>query len=122
MVMVAIVTKVPRVPMALKIDKEPIRCDKHKGNNAIPVIAISTFAWDTDCSSENIMSSSEDDDDDDNDNNLPNTYRTSGVHVEAMMIEKDQVPKIAFPKTTLSTKSWYRLPYRRPTVRSHAML
>ena len=119
MVMVAIVTKVPSVPMALKIDKDPNRCDKHKGNNAIPVIAISTIAGDMDCSSEN-MSSSEDDNDDDDD--LSNMYRTSGVHVEAMMIEKDQVPKMAFPKTTLSTKSWYRLPYRRPTVRSHAML
>ena len=96
--------------MALKIDREASFCDRHRGNKMNEVMATNTAAGDW----ETIRAESKDE--------FSSTYRQRGVQVEAMMIEKDQVPRMAFPNTTLSTNSWYLLPYRRPTVRSHAML
>mmetsp|Transcript_18726 Transcript_18726/g.38583 ORF Transcript_18726/g.38583 Transcript_18726/m.38583 type:complete len:101 (+) Transcript_18726:746-1048(+) len=100
--MVDIVTSVPRVPMALKIDKEANRWDRHMGNKTKSVIETNTADGDTDS---DLLSASWFSARPKSPGEFSSTHLYSGVQVEAMMIEKDQVPRMAFPKTTLSTNS-----------------
>jgi len=90
MTILTIVTVVPRVPMALNIDREASRWDKHSGNNTKTVIATRTAAGDWNSDPWLLVSTA---------------YRQRGVQVDAMMIEKDQHPNMALPKIIISTNN-----------------